>query len=252
MNQFKDKVAMVTGAASGIGAAVAKRLAAEGAAVVLIGRRLAALQTLAGEIEAAGGTVLPVAADVARAQDMQAAVQATLQRFGRLDIAFNNAGIVEPEPALAADLPLDVYRQVMAVNADGVFHGLRVQIPAMLQGGGGVIVNNASLLGLQAFPYQFAYTASKHAVIGMTRAIATEYAGQGIRCNAIARVSVQGAAMGDELVNGEAWAQIAPLIPAGRAATLDDVVNAVLWLSGAGSAFVHGHVLPIDGGMHVW
>jgi NAD(P)-dependent dehydrogenase (short-subunit alcohol dehydrogenase family) len=98
----------------------------------------------------------------------------------------------------------------------------------MLAGGGGAIVNASSLLGIQAFPYQFAYTASKHAVVGMTRAVASEYAGQGIRCNAIAPVTVQGTSMGNELVEGEAWAQIQALIPAGRAARIDDIVNAVL------------------------
>ena len=249
---FKGKVALVTGAGSGIGAVVAKAYAQAGAAVVLVDISLNAVQSVASEIEAAGGSALAVRTDVCSVADCEAMVQAALERFQRLDIAFNNAGIAEPEPVLAADLSPEIYERVMAVNAGGVFHCLRAQIPAMLRNGGGAIVNNASLLGLQAFPWQFVYTASKHAVVGMTRAVATEYAAKGIRCNAIAPVAVRGTKMGGELVEGEAWSQIAPLIPAGRPAEIADVVNAVLWLSSDGAAFIHGHTLPVDGGMHVW
>lgn len=250
--RFSDKVVLVTGAGSGIGEAAAKAFAAEGGKLVLAGIGLESVQRVAEEIRQAGGQALAVQADVCSQVDCEAMVAQALEQFGRLDIAFNNAGIAEPEPQLTADLDPEVYRRVMAVNAEGVFLSLRAQIPAMLAGGGGAIVNASSLLGIQAFPYQFAYIASKHAVVGMTRAVASEYAGQGIRCNAIAPVTVQGTSMGNELVEGEAWEQIQALIPVGRAAQIDDIVNAVLWLSSEQASFIHGHVLPIDGGMHVW
>ena len=250
--EFKDKVVLITGAGSGIGAAAAKAFAAQGARVALAGQRLEPLQEVAAAINSAGGETVAIQADVTRADDCERMVAATVEAFGRLDVAFNNAGVAEPEPALTADLPVDVYRQVMAVNADGVFHSLRAELPAMLASGGGAIVNNASLLGLQAFPYQFAYTASKHAVVGMTRAVATEYAGQGVRCNGVAPVTVKGTSMGNELVDGEAWDDIQAMIPAGRPAELDDIVNAVLWLASDKAAFVHGQTLPVDGGMSAW
>ncbi|MDH6136281.1 NAD(P)-dependent dehydrogenase (short-subunit alcohol dehydrogenase family) [Kitasatospora sp. MAA4] len=244
-----DRIALVTGASSGIGAAAARVFAKEGATVVLIARREAELAALVEEIEAAGGQAAYLVGDVSKPQDAARAVDFTVERFGRLDAAFNNAGIGGDQTPMHL-MGDDVYDAIMDTNVRGVWNCLRHEIRAMLETGtGGAIVNNASVGGLVAIPAAAPYIASKHAVVGLTRAAAAEYARQGIRVNAVApgttrsEITVDWFARNpglEEMVHG--------MTPQGRTAAPEEIAEAAAWLCSDRSSFVTGVAMPVDGG----
>jgi len=265
MKRFDGKSVIVTGAARGIGAATARRAAAEGAKVVVADILGEAAETLAGEIVRAAGTAIGFAMNVTEPQQVEAMVDLAVRQFGRLDVAVNNAGIGQPSMGGCAELDDGAWRSVMATNAGGVFLCCRAELRQFLrQGGGGIIVNVASIAGLTALSGCPSYTASKHAVVGLTRSIAQDYARQGIRCNAICPAGTDtpmlaraGAAIGQSLRRALAdnpavnLADIIPQkvsAPLGRVATAEEQAGAILWLASPEAAFITGIALPVDGG----
>lgn len=245
--RLAGKVCLVTGATSGIGRATALRMAAEGAAAVVIGGRRQALgEAVAEALRAAGTEPLFLAGDVAREADAAALVAATLGRFGRLDAVFNNAGFQERRALLAAQDDA-TYERVFDTNVRALCHALRHQVPALLAGGGGAIVNNTSVSGLRnPNPGLALYAASKAAAIALTRSAALEYAPQGIRINAVAPGRVV-----TEMMLGSGIAdmrQVAAGLPLRRMGHPEEVAAAVCWLLSVEASFVAGHVLCADGG----
>jgi NAD(P)-dependent dehydrogenase (short-subunit alcohol dehydrogenase family) len=249
MQRFSGKVALVTGGTGGIGRAAAVAWAREGARVVVAGRRAAEGSETVRLVEQAGAEGLFVAADVSREADAKRMVEAALERFGRLDVAFNNAGIEGTAAPLAEQSEQD-FDRVFAVNVKGVWLAMKYEIPAMLKTGGGAIVNNSSIGGLVGMPRNGIYSASKHAVCGLTRSASLDYAAKGVRVNAVAPGGVQ-TDMLDRVTGGagsDYRAKMARLHPLGRIGTPEEIVAAVLWLCSPEASFVHGHVLSVDGG----
>ncbi|MFE2017784.1 SDR family oxidoreductase [Streptomyces sp. NPDC059499] len=246
---LNGKVVLITGASSGIGAAAARVFSQEGATVVLAARREDRLAALAAELRDKGGQAAHVVCDVTVAKDAARAVDFTVNTFGRLDSAFNNAGLGGDRTPLHL-MGDDVYDAVMDTNVRGVWNCLRYEIAAMLTNGGACsIVNNSSVGGLVAIPAAAPYIAAKHAVVGLTRAAADEYAKQGIRVNAVAPGTTRSEITADwfgrnpgleEMVNG--------LTPQGRTAEPEEIANAVAWLLSDRCPFLTGTVLPVDGG----
>ena len=202
-----------------------------------------------GQIQAAGGEATFVRADVSRKDEVEALVRETLETYGRLDCAHNNAGI-EGELAATADCAEANWDRTIAINLKGVWLCMRCEIPQMLQQRGGAIVNTSSVAGLVGFPNLPAYVASKHGVVGLTRTAALEYAEQGIRVNAVCPGVIQ-TAMLDRIVGGdaEAEAQFTALEPVGRMGSPAEVAQAVVWLCSDAASFVTGVAMPVDGGL---
>src|SRR6201997_110862 len=190
MNEFQNKVTIVTGGTSGIGRAAAVAYAREGARVVVAGRRAAEGEETVRLLRAQGGEGVFVTTDVSKAVQVKELVDRTMQKFGRLDFAFNNAG-VEQEPTPFLEQDEETYDRVMDINVKGVWLSMRHEIPAMLKSGGGAIVNTSSALGVIAFPGVEVYVASKHAVIGLTKSAAVEFGKQGIRINAVSPAAIE-------------------------------------------------------------
>lgn len=249
MKEFTDKVALITGATSGIGRAAALAFAREGARVVVSGRREREGHETVALIEEAGGKATFVRADMTREPEVDALVKATLAAYGRLDVAFNNAG-VEGTLGPIHEQTVENYRHIMDANVLGVFFSLKHEIAAMLQNGGGAIVNNASVAGLVGLPGAALYVASKHAVLGLTKAAALEYATQGIRVNAVSPGAIE-TPMFDRFtaaLGAESHHQIAALHPMGRTGQPKEIADAVLWLCSDQASFVTGQSLAADGG----
>jgi NAD(P)-dependent dehydrogenase (short-subunit alcohol dehydrogenase family) len=247
---LRGKVALVTGGASGIGRAIAMACAQEGARLVLGDLNVAAGEALVAELQHQGAEGLFVRTDVSNPEDATALVQAGVERYGRLDVAFNNAGIADgPVPSGSVEYPLELWHRMLAINLNGVFFGMRAQIPALLASGGGAIVNTASIAGLVAFPNCPAYVASKHGVVGLTKTIALEYGRRGIRCNAIAPGIVE-TPMSQPALSDEATRKLftAP-IPLGRTAAAEEIAQAAVWLASPGASYLNGAILPVDGGL---
>ncbi len=249
MGEFDGQVALVTGAASGIGRASARLFAEAGAKVVVADIDLPGAEETVELIAEAGGEAMAVWVDVADAAAVQAMVAAALDRFGRLDIAHNNAGIMGAGADIA-EMDDDVWRRGIDVMLTGVFLCMKHEIPHML--GGGRIVNTSSGAGLIGFPGQANYVAAKHGVIGLTRAAALEYITKGVRINAICPGTAH-SRMVDEWMDGsaEAEAEVAALHPIGRIAEPEEIARAALWLASEASSFVVGVALPVDGGYTV-
>ena len=246
--RFAGKVAMVTGATSGIGHDTAIALAREGASVVATGRRADRGAALVKEIEGLGARAVFVAGDVSDEAHVRAATKAAKDHFGGLHLAFNNAG-VEGELVPTAEQTLENYQHVFDINVKGVLLSLKHQIPLIVSSGGGSIVNNASIAGLIGMPGGSVYFASKHAVIGLTKVAALEVAQQGVRVNAVAPGLIQ-TDMADRFTGGseETKAQFAAMHPIGRAGRPEEITKAVLFLLSGDSSFITGHTLTVDGG----
>jgi NAD(P)-dependent dehydrogenase (short-subunit alcohol dehydrogenase family) len=241
------KVIIITGGGSGIGEGAAMALARRGARVVIGDIDDEGGQRVAQAVEDAGGAAVFVHADAASVEDNELLVRTAVDTYGRLDGAVNNAGIGGPS-APTAEYPLDGWRLVMSINLDGVFYGMRAQIPAMLETGGGAIVNIASILGQVTFAGAPAYVASKHAVVGLSKQVANEYAAQGIRCNAVGPGFIDTPLLAKGGIEGDVRAMIEGLHPVGRLGTMDEVGEAIAWLVTDAPAFLNGAYVPVDGG----
>lgn len=242
------KVALVTGAASGIGRAAAGAFAREGARVVLSDVTAGAGEAAAAAIRGGGGEAVFAACDVSRPEQVQALVAGAVEAFGRVDFAFNNAG-VEGETAPTAECTEANWDRVMAINLKGVWLCMREEIPRMLAQGGGAIVNCSSVAGVVGFAGIAAYSASKHGLIGLTRSAALEYAARGIRVNAVCPGVIR-TPMVERFTGGEpeAEARLVASEPVGRMGTPEEVAAAVLWLCSDAASFVTGHAMAVDGG----
>ena len=246
---LEGRVALVTGAGSGIGRAAALAFAAHGAKVLVADIDAAANAETARLIDDNGGASIAVQADVTDESAHENMVRTAIQAWGRLDCAHNNAGIAEPR-VLTADLTAEMWDRVIDINMKGVWLGMKHQIRQMLEQGGGAIVNTASVVGLAAVRHQPAYVASKHGVIGLTKAAALEYAEARIRVNAVCPAAVHTPSLDWYFKeNPPIERALIESNPSKRIATVDEVVGAVIWLCSDEASFITGHALAIDGGV---
>jgi len=248
VSDFEGKVALVTGASSGIGEATAKAFADHGAKVLLADVDVERGQAVAAQIREAGGEASFVKTDVSNAAEVKAMVATAIERYGRLDLAHNNAGIVGGG-ATVVDMPEETWGRAIAVMLTGVFLCLKYEIPVMLDSGGGAIVNTSSGAGLIGFPAMADYVSAKHGVIGLTKTAALEFATSGIRINAICPGTARSKMVNDWIGgNPDQEAEVAGLHPIGRIAEAEEIANGVMWLCSDAASFMIGHALVIDGG----
>ncbi len=248
MNNFTDKVVLITGAGNGIGRATAIAFGQQGASVVVADMSRSAGEETTALITQAGGIATFILCDVTKDQDVQSMVDGTIETYGKLDIAFNNAGI-EIEHSKLADGDEATYDKVMDVNVKGVWRCMKYQIPALLKQSTSAIVNTASIAGLGAAPKMSIYSASKHAVIGLTKSAAVEYGRKGLRVNAICPAAIDTEMVRRAIENDPQKEQfINNLHPVGRIGQPEEVAAAVLYLCSDLAGFTTGVALPIDGG----
>lgn len=246
MKLLENKVAIITGAGSGIGRAIALLYAAEGAKVVVSDIDEEAGSEVVSEINKNGGEAIFWKADTSRPEEVKRLVDETAKTFGALHIAVNNAGIGGPLKQ-TGEYPIDGWDKVIAINLSGVFYGLRYQIPAIQESGGGSIINMASILGQVGTRNSPAYVAAKHGVIGLTKAAALEYAEQDIRINAIGPGYIV-TPLVTESLDDDALKALVGLHPIGRLGTVEEVAELALWLNSDKASFVTGAYYNVDGG----
>ena len=245
---FEGQVALVTGAGSGMGLATARAFAVAGASIALADVDEDALRAATDELTAAGHQALAVGCDVSDEDQVAGVVERTLATFGRLDMAFNNAGIQVP-PSDAADEPTVTFERVNAINLRGVWACMKHELRQMREQGSGAIVNCSSLGGLVGLPGRASYHASKHGVLGLTKSAALEYAPRGVRINAVCPGTIDTPMVAAMVAGGELdLAEALRNQPIGRLGTADEIAAAVLWLCSPGASFVVGVALPVDGG----
>ncbi|MGC2496165.1 MAG: SDR family oxidoreductase [Acidobacteriaceae bacterium] len=247
---FENKAALVTGAASGLGLATAKAFAASGASVVLADWHEEAAQSAARELAAQGHKTLAIRCDVSDDAQVEAMVKQTVTAFGRLDVAYNNAG-VQNLLAATADTTREDYDRVMGINLRGVWSCMKFELQQMIRQGGGAIVNCSSIGGRTGGAERGIYHAAKHGVIGFTRSAAQEYAKRGIRINAVCPGMIW-TPMADQMVaggQGDALEAMLKGVPMGRYGRAEEIADAVLWLSSDAASYVTGQSISVDGGL---
>jgi NAD(P)-dependent dehydrogenase (short-subunit alcohol dehydrogenase family) len=248
--RLKDKVALITGGGSGIGKASCLAFAREGARVVVVDLKLETAEATAQEIVDAGGEAKAFAADVSKAKDSEGMVAFTEKSYGRLDVAFNNAGVFHAKDESVTTTTEEIWDMVIDINLKGVFLGCQYQVPAMQRAGGGSIINTASFVAIMgaAVP-QIAYTASKGGVLAMTREIAVEFGRQNIRCNALCPGPVETPLLAELLADPARRNRRLVHIPMGRFARAEEMANAALFLASDEASFVTGTTFLVDGGI---
>ena len=244
---FIGKVAVITGGTTGIGRAAAIAFAKEGVKVVVSGRREFEGAETVRLIENVGGMACFVRCDVTSEAEITVLIAMAVETYGRLDFAFNNAGVEEP-PSLVTDKKIEDVRRILDTNVLGVLLSLKHEIPAILKSGGGAIVNNSSVAGLVGMRGVATYNASKHAVIGITKSVALDYARKGVRINAVCPGGVASEMLDRLAPTPEQQALFASMHPVGRIGTPEEVASAVVYLCSPAASFITGHAFPIDGG----
>ncbi|HEY0733550.1 MAG TPA: glucose 1-dehydrogenase [Herpetosiphonaceae bacterium] len=245
---FDGKIALVTGGATGIGLGTAQAFARAGATVVIAARRADRGEQAVESIRSEGGKALFIQTDVAQEEQVEALISQIMERFGRLDCAFNNAGKLTMKPL--TDFTLAEWNELIATNLTGIWLGMKYQIPAMLEHGRGAIVNMASVSAVAGMSYTSAYAATKGGIVSLTIASAVEYARQGIRVNAVSTGAVR-TEMTDPFMSAEREAQTGAIYPLGRIGKPQDVADAVLFLCSDASSFITGQNLMVDGGFTI-
>ena len=248
-NRFGNRIALVTGGGSGIGAAIARQLAREGAGVVVADIDQRHAEAVAKEIVAAKGIGVAAQVDVADATAVEALIDFTKRTYGGLHLAVNNAGIGGPSSP-TGDYPLEGWHKVLNVNLNGVFYGLRYEIPAMIASGGGAIVNMASILGTLGFAQAPAYVAAKHGMVGLTKTAAIEYAKHGIRINSVGPGFIDTPLLSNNL-DAAALGYVTGLHPIGRLGTSEEVAELTCFLLSDAASFITGSYHLVDGGYSV-
>lgn len=248
---YEGKVALVTGAASGLGWATAKAFAEAGASVVLADINEEALKNIHSEFNQSGYKSISVVCDVTNEAQVESLLNQTVSAFGRLDLAFNNAGIILP-PTATTDLAVDKWNRVLAINLTGIWLCMKYELNQMLKQGEGAIVNCSSMAGLQGAPAMSAYAASKHGILGLTKSTALEYVSKGIRINAVCPGMVD-TPMKNDITGGNVvvLAEMAKMVPAGRFCKPEEIASTVLWLCSDDAGMVIGQSLAIDGGITI-
>jgi NAD(P)-dependent dehydrogenase (short-subunit alcohol dehydrogenase family) len=249
--QFEGKIAFITGGGTGIGLATAQAFAREGASVAIVGHEPAHIEAGVRLVEQDGGRAIAIACDVSNGEQVEAAVQRTVDELGRLDFAFNNAGVEQPVKPLDR-ISYDEFERLMEVDLRGVFLCMKHQVQPMLKNGGGVIVNTGSGAAVKGIAGQAGYCAAKFGVIGLTKAAALDYAAQKIRVNAICPGYVDTPMM-QRFTGGtpQGWQRVLGNVPAGRPASPEEIAGTVLWLCSDAAAYIIGQALVVDGGQTV-